>query len=121
MIQQDDSANKTDRNQNNDVALLMTISHLHRQMFLTAIQQYHRMRNQLRPKTQIQIKYTHIVGSQSSTNSKIINNRTLPIWQIKWYITPSKQTPPSTIVPQKLIICLIRPQVTRCINSEKQQ
>lgn len=59
------------------ITLLMTINHLHSQMFLTTIQQHHRIRNQLSQKTQIQIKIilTMVVVNRQQT-TKIINNRT---------------------------------------------
>lgn len=103
------------------ITLLMTINHLHRQMFLTTIQQYHRIRNQLSQKTQIQIKIIlTVVAVNRQQTTKIINNRThhLLINQIIPIRLLNKHLKHNHL---KINHLPDTSTSTRCINSEKQQ
>ncbi len=103
------------------ITILMTINHLHRQMFLTTIQQYHRIRNQLSQKTQIQIKIIlTVVAVNRQQTTKIINNRThhLLINQIIPIRLLNKHLKHNHL---KINHLPDTSTSTRCINSEKQQ
>ncbi len=103
------------------ITILMTINHLHRQMFLTTIQQYHRIRNQLSQTTQIQIKIIlTVVAVNRQQTTKIINNRThhLLINQIIPIRLLNKHLKHNHL---KINHLPDTSTSTRCINSEKQQ
>lgn len=119
--QQDDSANKADKNQNNGNNDTNDNQPSSPSMFLTTIQQYHRIRNQLSQKTQIQIKIIlTMVAVNRQQTTKIINNRThhLLINQIIPIRLLNKHLKHNHL---KINHLPDTSTSTRCINSEKQQ